>query len=436
MFGRTVGIATNLALAANAFLLPPNLSSTGGNKDVSNLLSPVDSTLAKNTLITAPCSSCAFPAPKPATIENENGEEEPAYHIAGGANSILFDVKVSEDGKKVLINGMEGYPEIVPLDGNMEVYQVPSKASIEAIQKDEVAKAPLKVTGFGMGHSSEEILSEDGDKTASVRFDITSLNKHDMTVNALEVKVLQLANGDVMILETNIIDPLPQAPAFKKEKPSHEDGDNADQHHACPSMIPSFMCNMISKMEDKMESLRNGHHGFHGFGGKPDCPGKHAAGEHPHQMPGHIRPHFLAPGSHHHGPPPVWIAPGGMHHGPPHHHGHHSHHNQHSHSAPSFLKAFLQGLVAVLIPVMAGIAVGLVVSVLGLMTGRFIGFLWFRIARGGQRGYASVAQQEEGESDGVYREAEGVRKASLESTETLPRYEDAPAYEETEGEKQ
>lgn len=437
MFGRTVGIATTLALAANAFLLPPNLapaSNDNANEDdktPNNFLSAVEATLARNTLVTIPCSACAFPAEKPATIENENGVEEPAFHIQGGANSIVLDVSVSEDGKKVLVNEDEVFPGSPQLQG-MQVYQVPSRASLAEIESGEVVKTALEVTGSVIGFDEEKVVSETGDKMVAMKFFIASLEKQQVEVDGLKIEVLETSGGDVVIANVERIKGLSLPPAFK-EKPAHQDDEKKPEHksHACGSFIPTPVCKMINTFESKMEGLRT--HGAPHFM-RPGCTGGHKHNG--------MRPHFLGgrPGPHHHhpeGPPSFWRP---MHHGGPphrfHHHGgphgyHHSHH--HNHGPASFLQAFTRGLVAVLIPVMAGITVGMVVSLLGLLTGRFIGFLWFRFARGGQRGYASLAQRDEWVENG---EAENVRKASMESTETLPRYEDAPAYEESVGEKQ
>ena len=80
------------------------------------------------------------------------------------------------------------------------------------------------------------------------------------------------------------------------------------------------------------------------------------------------------------------------------------------------------GVVAILIPVMAGIFVGLTVSMVGLLVGKMIGFLWIKFVRGGKRGYASVALDEE-TADGE------MDKKEIEHAEAPPVYEDAPAYE-------
>jgi hypothetical protein len=80
------------------------------------------------------------------------------------------------------------------------------------------------------------------------------------------------------------------------------------------------------------------------------------------------------------------------------------------------------GVVAILIPVMAGIFVGLTVSMVGLLVGKMIGFLWIKFVRGGKRGYASVALDEETADS-------ATDKKEVEHAEATPVYEDAPAYE-------
>ena len=72
---------------------------------------------------------------------------------------------------------------------------------------------------------------------------------------------------------------------------------------------------------------------------------------------------------------------------------------------------------------------GMFVSLVGMTVGRVIAFLWIKYRRGGQRGYASVAQSEVDD--------ETVEKGLVEvnEDEPLPEYEAAPAYEEENAQK-
>ncbi|KAI7613727.1 hypothetical protein KC319_g20021, partial [Hortaea werneckii] len=82
------------------------------------------------------------------------------------------------------------------------------------------------------------------------------------------------------------------------------------------------------------------------------------------------------------------------------------------------------------VDVMAGITVGMFVSLIGLVVGRLIGYLWIQLARGGRRGSASNANREivleEGEDRAMIAEIDG---------EAPPQYEDSPAYDDVVDEK-
>lgn len=89
----------------------------------------------------------------------------------------------------------------------------------------------------------------------------------------------------------------------------------------------------------------------------------------------------------------------------------------------------MRGFVAVLIPVVAGISVGLAVSLLGLVVGRVMSALWMRCARNGEHEEEREEEYAE-EGKGLLLE-DGDEEAEV----PLPPYEDAPAYEESGGEK-
>jgi hypothetical protein len=76
---------------------------------------------------------------------------------------------------------------------------------------------------------------------------------------------------------------------------------------------------------------------------------------------------------------------------------------------------------------MAGITMGMFVSLIGMLVGRLISFLWIKFGRGGQRGYASVAQSEQ---DTESAEKGIVLVENDVDEEPLPKYEDAPSYDE------
>lgn len=399
MLGRTVGALAALSLGANAILLPPGISkiSDSRNDALGLAIDP------KSQAIKIPCSSCAFPSPQESA--QEEGDDDIVW-IQGGAKDVLFNFSVADNDKDLLLNGVKVYPVDELLMGQPTVGQVHSSASLADIKKNPEQVRPLEVSSSGM-EVRKEIISPANDMLVNIDYQVSHLESQPMAIDGVEIKLIEAQDGTLMIvsLEPTAMKPLfelsPSAPADKE----------------C-SMLPATLCKWKSMVEDKVSSFKPGMP--HPFGG---CGGRRP----PHRLPGHIRPHFdkpvdgeERPGRHHpHGPdghPHHHHGPHGMHHGP--------HHHRHHHILPAFVRAF----VAVLIPVMAGITMGMFVSLVGMLVGRLISFLWIKFGRGGQRGYASVAQSEEGTETGE-KGVLVVQEVTVHE-EPLPKYEDAPAYEE------
>jgi len=81
-----------------------------------------------------------------------------------------------------------------------------------------------------------------------------------------------------------------------------------------------------------------------------------------------------------------------------------------------------------IIPALLGIVGGLVASIIGMMVGQFLVFLWFRFVRRNQRGpYARIVLVEEAEQD----EKEGLIEG-----EAPPTYEELDAKVDIEDQKE
>ena len=449
MLGRAVGISTACALGASALIIPPGIApaSNGEAPDLSiSVVNP------KNQVITIPCAECAF-LTKQENVENIEEDGDDLFWIQGGENSLLLNFTVSEDGQRLQLNGGDIYPPRQQanwaLPETIYVKQVPSQAGLVDIKSGEVRSADLEITAYGIKQSEMQALSPNGDMLVPVTFEIMGLENQVMTIDEVEIKLLKTGDGELLIMQVEslpghgssviISEPLdedmdaPPPPHFDGPPPPAEmdEGEDMDfppppHFHGPPhphrfgtkecNMLPEPLCRLSNMLDHKIDQMMDGHHhgGFRQMGG---CRGRKG---HPNSLPGHIKPHFGKPdkedhhkhphGRHHH------VRPHGPHHR---HHGHFRHH---------FVHAFAKGLVAVLIPVMAGITVGMVVSLIGLVVGRLIGFLWIKLARGGRRGYASVAQEE------AIAEL-GDEKFMVAEVEALPAYEDAPADEESQREQ-
>ncbi|KAI4731107.1 hypothetical protein E4T49_01334 [Aureobasidium sp. EXF-10728] len=404
MLGRTVGALAALSLGANAILLPPGVSKISDSRSgaLGLALDP------KSQAVKVHCSGCAFPSPQQESVQ-EKGDDDIVW-IQGGSKDVVFNFTIDDNDKDLLLNGVKVYP----VDGTFTfdqptVGQIHSSASLSYIKNNPEQITPLRVSQSGM-RVHEESVSSLNDVLVSINYQVGELESQPMAIDAVDLKLLKGADGSLMIIS---VDAAP---------PKHSVG--TTPLSGVPSkdcgMLPAALCKWKSAVEDKISDFKPSMpHAFGGCGGRKP----------PHKLPGHIRPHFEMhsdgsnagdrPDRHHpHGPGS---------HPRPHHGPHGPHHRPHHHRHHHFLPAFVHAFVAVLIPVMAGVTMGMVVSLIGMLVGRLISSLWIKFGRGGQRGYASVSQSEQ--------DTESVEKGIVvvESNvheEPLPKYEDAPAYDE------
>lgn len=438
MLGRSVGIvATCSALGASAFLLPPGVAPGAPPPPPHEAgFHPFASVDPKINILELPCSSCVFPAAK---SEEKVAGEDDAVTIQGGANNLILNFTVSDDGQELNLNGVPIYPVQAGFDvlGSEKahswiVQQLPASNSIEDLEADETKGTPLRISGAGTKISQKKIISANGDEVVPLAFQILSLNDQPMTIDEVAIQVLKTDGGELLILSVepaheNMMDHVPMSfgPFHPPPPPPpHHEGppEDHEEHHSpkkCNS-LPAPLCRFLHAVDDKFEAAKNSRIGNAvGCGGRKDG--------HPHAMPGHIKPHWGAPDADGNRKLESGMPPHMRPHGPHGHKGPHGPHGPHHRHALSH--AFFKGVVAILIPVMVGIFAGLTVSMVGLLVGKLIVFLWIKFARGGQRGYARVALDEEAEQPAV------VQKDQDEFVEGPPVYEDAPPYELSEKEQ-
>ena len=447
MLGRSVGITAAFAVGASALILPPGVApaSSENTPELStNVANP------KERVITIPCSECAFPA-KQETVEDV-AEGEELMWIQGGANNLLLNFTITEDGSQLQLNDVPVYPRHLGVDMLQSVYvkQVPAHAGLVDIKAGDARSTDLEVTAYGLFEGDRKPISANNDALIPVKLEIYGLEGQTInTVDRVVVDLLHTGDGERLIMRVDTLPnekphlppffgqdgpedldllPPPPPPESFRGPPHH--GPHAFRPKEC-SMLPAPLCRLRAMLDAKIDAAMGPHHGPpHGFR-KGGCHGRKGG---PKQMPGHIKPHFLRPGHEEDGVQPHHGRP---HHGRPHrmhHGGPHPHHHHHGHRlfGLHFFHAFAKGIVAVLVPVMAGITVGMVVSLLGLVVGRFVGYLWITFARGGRRGSVSNSAHRE-----IVLE-EGEDKAMMTETEAepLPRYEAAPAYDDVVEEKE
>ncbi|KAK3676875.1 hypothetical protein LTR78_003079 [Recurvomyces mirabilis] len=458
MFGRSVGIAATCALSASAFIIPPGVAPAAHGEHAHDL--SLQQVNPKSRTLVQTCPSCAFPWD--IVSDQAEDEVEPEFWIQGGSNSLVFNFGISEDGKWLQLSGANIYsPSCFGRNcGRLPVptvRQIPSNTDLSHLASSDLSRsAKLKVTGYGLEESDPQALSPDGDMLVPLTFRLEGLEKEPIELGEIGIKLLKTSDGELLIMQVevdprprNIFDhllmpppageeeedfPHPPPPPFSHHPygppPFDAEGAELPPCHHPPHGPPPFDREGVDFPPPPTSFHGPPHgppHGPHGpFGHKecdvlpePLCKLKNiidakidaALGPaHRHHRPG-------CPGRQgQHGPP----TKGGPQrfHGRPHHvRPHNRYHRHHRFWRHGLLRAFAKGLVTVLIPVFAGITVGMSVSLLGLVVGRIVTFLWRTFVRGNKRGYVNLPQDE----IPVVQHAEG--KMVLAEMEAPPLYD-------------
>ncbi|KAG8625503.1 hypothetical protein KVT40_007254 [Elsinoe batatas] len=412
MVSRLAGvIAATSALTAQALLIPPGMQSTG---------EPVELMLVKPDwqAIRLPCPECVFPTKQGEVEESAEGE---TMWIQGGANSLLLNISTIFGGNAV---GLEDYALYPPLASfkKAKVDMIRADTSMVELVEGKANRISVTVTADS-SMAKEEIVSPDADSVVRVQYQIMSIDNHPVTVDGIEVTALKRKDGKMALLNA---EPIPKANSIFDSLPPAVGGAPAPSAPR-PCSLPAPVCHFRDVLEAKLKEVQAKLPTKLQFPKKPGCHGRKGAKTHSGpdgvRLPTHRRPpHFQnkddARPPHrpdgHRGKP--WM------HGRPHHYfggPYHHHHHGGLHRAA-------QGILFVLVPIFLGITMGMLVSMIGMVVGRLIAFVWMRFVRGGRCGYASVRLNED--------EAEAADKEETESvmSEPLPQYEDAPAYEEKE----
>jgi len=404
MRSATVGVLAASALTAQAILLPPGAATESGW----NSPFAIDTT---NSQIKLPCPECVSTTPQEIATE---GSDDIVW-IQGGSTDVLLNFSI-EDTRTLSLNG---YPVFPHLGGHFEmptISQVASSSSLVEIKEAAVPVRDLQVSGHSVAINKESV-SPVGDEVIRVTYQLMALDNHPVTVPGAEVTMLKSAEGELMILN---VEPAPKHRSIFDALPPHAGNAGAP---TAPKQCKDLVCKlneMVSHVGNSLDSafkdvkagapkMRGGCHGkkpgFKAEGSIDGRPGRH-----------HGRPPKM-PGMHPHGPRP-------FHRGPHSHHRHHGHHGMH---------VVLHRILNILVPIAIGMTIGFVATAIGMFIGRLISFLWIKFVRGGQRGYASVAQEESDVEEAVVDEKAVYAKTEVE--EPLPTYEDAPAYEEVQSER-
>lgn len=360
-----LGAATALVAASQAFLLPPAITST--DNDIINTLPFEDAVNIKDRIVEIDCPGC------PVRVTDIEGN----IHSAHPENVLRLNFSLSlKDNDQLFMNDVQIYP----ID--------PRSASfMEPLTADQLVKSPAGTWEYAaspkLGYAlaiSHPATSSNNEQLDLVDVKIEILQVDNQLVNlvdAVVMKLLETPSGKLMIGDVQII-PIPSQRPISKP---------TDGNQECTTMI----CKWRAIIADKFSKIKG-------------CAGKARPGAHGSKHGSGIRPHG-------HGRPRP--------HGP---HRPHRHHHRHGGFA-----RFLRSIVLhVFIPIMIGVVVGVTTSLIGMVVGHLIIFLWRVLFRRGQRGQYRRVQQEET----LVKDEDDETRSFLNQQGPPPTYEEAPAYEE------
>jgi len=422
MLAQSLGLIATGALGASAFMIPAGIVQAQDTSNV-QVFDP------KNQLYRLPCPGCAFATA--AVSEKDFLEtEEKDFFIQGGANELLLNFTVTDE-QTLEVNGQTIYPRFTSnRKVERHIVQVPASASLADIEAGNARQAVLEITGDGTFWNEEEAITDAGDMLIPMSYWVFQLENVDMELSQVYIEMLRTAEGELLITSIDehgsLRRPKQQSQPISPEGMQHiKDGKHAlgqavDAAH-CGS-LPEVLCRVKNMVEAKINALKGPHPPKRlGCTGKP-----HFANG---VLPTHRRPGFRLVDMPKEGEESVPSFHGMRpHHHQPNGHPHHGFHGRHHHHRHSFFHAFMRGLHLIVIPTLIGVACGMLVSVVGLVVGHFISFVWIRFVRGGRQGYQSVSLDDNA-AVAAAEDEKIVYEVDAAQEEALPVYEDAPAYE-------
>lgn len=394
MAARSLGLFAAFGLAANAFLLPPPIStdSTNTGFDLSTwiLVDP------NNQPLLVPCTGCELDGT--------------------GPKNLFLNISTGSQPGTLELGGKTFYPPVALLRSGLATeptaLAVPTGKSIADVmaEPESYISVPISFESI-FSRPRPQTLSEHGEELLEMTLHIDSVSQRHVSVPKIELQVLKDPEARMMILSSKWVEDEREVARPEVGQPNQP---------ACESPI----CQWRQFIQNKIHGVSSAVHSH--FGNGRPCSGTMGKG-----MMKDGKPHgpftnlHHGPGSHHHRP----VGEAGR---PHHHHGHpkpHHGHHHHHHGFHNFVHRVGRFIMAVAIPILIGVAAGAVTYAVGMIVGCVIALVWIKLFRGGKRGYASLAQTES-DADGKQLGSEAESRESFESAP--PVYEDAPAYEEKE----
>lgn len=318
-----------LVSSTNAILLPPEVST----EDIVNTLPVPFKTQFSAPVIAADrleleCPGCPVRVGSAAKITTDVES-----HL-----ELDFSIKSDNGVDRLMLNDFELYPKANPLQNTLTAALVPSSS-------DENAAPEVHETlGYALGEHKIETAEDDALNLIMVDLQIIQIN--DVFVDGIpkvEIKLVQTAEGNLLIgnVETMASETRPAAPSLEK-----------------PEECSTILCKWRALLKQGLAKLKSGkpcgHHrpaGHRPISQTPSVPEEHSQG-YPQEKTEELE----------HGYPMDQFK--------------HQHENKHG-----WLQLFKSIASHILLPIGIGIMAGVIASVLGMLVGTAIVFVWRTFVR-------------------------------------------------------
>jgi hypothetical protein len=362
MLANTLLVAVSLLTVTQAILLPPSVSST--DSSIVNALPVEYAAKAASQGLSLECTHC------PVSIVQSNGDK---IWTTGIESHLLLNFSVEQgDVDKLTVNGAQIFPPSHSI-AILTALQVPhggTKASSDVATFDA---GEVQRLGYEMV-IRPVAKADDSSQLQLISVHLQIIEIGDKFVDGLPSIILQLVrteDGNLMIA-------------------SLETASTSNPAQESVKLCTSTLCKWRAIISSKLAGAKSGK----GCGSKTSNNGT-PGNRHGHSRP---RPHG------HHGP-----------------HQHHKHHG-----LTRFLMALKSVAVHILFPVFIGIAVGMAASIVGMIFGHTLVFLWRRLYRRGRKVTCFKVQQ----NDAVCKEGSEETKSFLDHQGPPPVYADVVIVEE------
>ncbi|KAI4866206.1 hypothetical protein F4820DRAFT_267339 [Hypoxylon rubiginosum] len=328
--------AAGLAVSTNALLLPPDVSASD-NDIVSTL--PVAVEVDVNIPKTAEAQNLKLKCPRCPVRIPHHGKPIIVNDIPSHLE-LDFTIESSDGADRLLLNNFELYPNADPFTNSLVAAVRPDFASRQSKRPPHFkGPQPQSIHSLGFGMQTTPVAKSEEDSLELVMVELDIIEVGDIFIDGIpnvQIKLVKTPTGKLMIGEIETSESQMRNPMDKQEE--------------CATLI----CKWKAVIMQKLASLR----AHKGCGGRPARVKGH----------GHVK------GQGHHGRPHK-ASDDGEHRG-----------QRHGNHQKNWGLLFKNIASHILLPVAVGILAGVAASILGMMVGTLVVFLW-RLAfrRGGSR---------------------------------------------------